>query len=161
MKQEKKNNKNTLSINDYSLCLFIVFFSCFIHYLIIYDQTDLLIGYKMVSPDRIRLINRFQWCFWNGVNRINRSQSGPISFFYKGTWDDTLLPIMFDRSRFHFSNFQKVHYWHNQNRQKNDWRLRIDVSVRGTDATNGKRGEMYKRTWNTAPTVGRPLNFKK
>ena len=37
-------------------------------------ESDLLNGFKMVSPDWIRLINRFQWCFWNGANPTNRVQ---------------------------------------------------------------------------------------
>ena len=50
------------------------------------------------------------------------------------TWDDRLLPILFDRSRIYISNLQKFHYQDNQNKQKNGWRLQADVSARGTDA---------------------------
>ena len=78
-----------------------------------------------------------QFVFWKNV--MFRPKSQMI------TWDDTLLPILFDQSRSHYSNLQKVHYRRNQNKQKNGWRLQTDVSARGTDVTKSKRGEMYKR----------------
>ena len=45
------------------------------------------------------------------------------------TRDDTLLPILFDQSRIHFSNLQKVHFQHSQNKQKNGL-LSDDLFVR-------------------------------